>query len=190
MALWRDKVVLTGGDDCIKAWDVASLTTPGATPKMLGSAKPPQQTLGRGSVSEVAETNGLSMNRAGTTFFSANGDGKAYGWDVETMKCTGTFEGHTDYLLCCASQGDNGLVTGSEDGTVRLWDTRTGKVASAKDAHLMNSQSLALQIAPLLSTSFLACPYLSLLFLSLLFLLVILSLLLLGKVQVTRFEAT
>jgi len=46
----------------------------------------------------------------------------------ETGKCKMTFKGHTDYLHSVAIRESNcQVVSGSEDGTARIWDCRSGK---------------------------------------------------------------
>ncbi|KAK6944796.1 WD40 repeat [Dillenia turbinata] len=39
-----------------------------------------------------------------------------------------TFKGHTDYLHCIVTRSfSNQIITGSEDGTAKIWDCRSGK---------------------------------------------------------------
>ena len=46
---------------------------------------------------------------------------------VETGEVIRDFEGHTDMIMCAAfSSNGKYLATGSEDGTVRVWDIETG----------------------------------------------------------------
>jgi len=125
VCLLSDTVLLTGGDDCIKVWTVESL--------LPGQLRPPQPThtlvhphieVGRGGRLPVAETNGLAVNASRSTFYSACGDGRAYAWDSTTLKLKDKLEGHTNYLHCVSCQGNDAVVTGSEDGTVRVWDAR------------------------------------------------------------------
>ena len=125
VCLLSDTVLLTGGDDCIKVWKIASLL-PGQrqAPQPTSTLEHPQVQVGRGGRLPVSETNGLAVNASRTTVFSACGDGRAYAWDAATLQIKDTFEGHTNYLHCVACQNDDAIVTGSEDGTVRLWDAR------------------------------------------------------------------
>jgi WD40 repeat protein len=53
-------------------------------------------------------------------------------------KCDLTLEGHTDSVTCCAvlSNGlSERLVSGSTDGTLRIWNTITGKCETTIEAH-------------------------------------------------------
>ncbi len=43
-------------------------------------------------------------------------------WDTEFGTCTGVLRGHTDYVRCLLSLGQGRLVSGSCDGTLRVWD--------------------------------------------------------------------
>jgi WD40 repeat protein len=47
-------------------------------------------------------------------------------WDVTSGKNIASLEGHTNMVRCVAFRPDGkALVTGSEDGTIRLWDMAT-----------------------------------------------------------------
>jgi WD40 repeat protein len=49
-------------------------------------------------------------------------------YNLETGRKLGTFKGHSDEVMCVRLQSaDSGvLLSGSKDGTVRVWDVRTG----------------------------------------------------------------
>lgn len=55
------------------------------------------------------------------------GNGCTYVYDVATQRETAVLRGHTDYVHCVKAfpQSRHQLATGSEDGSVRLWDART-----------------------------------------------------------------
>jgi WD40 repeat protein len=49
-------------------------------------------------------------------------------WDVTTGKERATLKGHTDVVFSVAFSPDGeALVSASEDGKLKLWDTKTGK---------------------------------------------------------------
>ena len=44
-------------------------------------------------------------------------------WDVQQGRLLYTLQGHTSWVRCIAFSQDSGLLaSGSDDGTVRLWD--------------------------------------------------------------------
>jgi WD40 repeat protein len=48
-------------------------------------------------------------------------------WDLETGKSLRTLEGHTDGVSAVAVLADgHRALSGSDDGTLRLWDLETG----------------------------------------------------------------
>jgi len=70
--------------------------------------------------------NEVDCSLADHSFYSANGNGNSYRWDINTGQIVSTFEGHQDYLHCVKYHHESRkLYTGSEDGNVRVWDTRT-----------------------------------------------------------------
>ncbi|XP_075651007.1 THO complex subunit 6 isoform X5 [Castanea sativa] len=70
----------------------------------------------------------------GGSIFSASGDSCAYCWDVETGKLKVVFKGHSDYLHCIVARNSaNQIITGSEDGTARIWDCKSGKCIQVID---------------------------------------------------------
>ncbi|XP_075090001.1 uncharacterized protein LOC107775864 isoform X3 [Nicotiana tabacum] len=57
------------------------------------------------------------------SIFAAAGDSCAYCWDVEKNEIKMVLKGHSDYLHCIVERNShNQVITGSEDGTVRIWE--------------------------------------------------------------------
>ncbi|XP_077216619.1 DWD (DDB1-binding WD40 protein) hypersensitive to ABA 1 [Tasmannia lanceolata] len=86
------------------------------------------------ALSPIPESNAIATDTQGGSIFSAAGDACAYCWDVETSKNKMVFRGHSDYLHCIvARKTSNQIITGSEDGTMRIWDCRSGKCIQVID---------------------------------------------------------
>ena len=77
------------------------------------------------------ETNGLAYDTQTDTLFAATGDGVCHGYDASSGTETTACSGHTNYLhTVVVLPKSRQLATGSEDGTARLWDVRSGSGAS------------------------------------------------------------
>lgn len=46
-------------------------------------------------------------------------------WNAESGKCIHVLQGHTSTVRCLAMHGNN-VVSGSRDGTLRVWDVVKG----------------------------------------------------------------
>lgn len=87
-----------------------------------------------GALSPIPENNAIATNAQSGSIFSAAGDSCAYCWDLESGKIKMVFKGHSDYLHCIVARNTvNQIITGSEDGTARIWDCKTGKCIQLLD---------------------------------------------------------
>jgi WD40 repeat protein len=73
----------------------------------------------------------MAMSPNGKTIATGSGSGDnntVVLWDVETRKVISKWTGHTDLVcaLCWSADGER-VVSGSWDGTARVWDVNTGK---------------------------------------------------------------
>lgn len=68
----------------------------------------------------------LHYNTDGSFLFSASTDKTACVWDSETGERVKRLKGHTSFVNSCfpARRGPQLVCTGSDDGTVKLWDIR------------------------------------------------------------------
>ncbi|KAM6583484.1 hypothetical protein CsatB_010486 [Cannabis sativa] len=81
-----------------------------------------------GALSPVPENNAIVVNTLSGSIYAAAGDSCAYCWDVETSQVKMVSKGHSDYLhSITARNSTNQIITGSKDGTTRIWDCRSGK---------------------------------------------------------------
>ena len=69
----------------------------------------------------------LSVSADNSKFVSVGGDKVVFLWDVATAQTLRRFQGHSGRVNACAfgGEGDSVCVTGSFDGTVRVWDLRS-----------------------------------------------------------------
>ncbi|KAL6505200.1 hypothetical protein OROGR_025017 [Orobanche gracilis] len=70
----------------------------------------------------------LHLNAPCRRFVSASKDGDARIWDVSLRKCVIVLTGHTLAITCVKWGGDGVIYTGSQDCTIKMWETTQGKL--------------------------------------------------------------
>ena len=146
---YGDELLCTAGEDgrtlIFKVTDVvaaADAALAAGTPAVDADVRPvtsfanPQERKSRGALGPVPETTALATDPSGGLVFAAAGDGACYGWDAREGReaPVAVLRGHADLLHCVAARpGANQVVTGSEDGTVRIFDVRSEKATSVID---------------------------------------------------------
>jgi translation initiation factor 4A/THO complex subunit 6 len=166
----ENALLLSCGDDGrIQGWRWKELTSSkhnisseGNDIKPILDVVNPQHKGPWGSLSPLPENNAIAVNTQVGSVFAASGDSCAYCWDVETGKLKMVFKGHSDYLHCIvARNSSNQIITGSEDGTTRIWDCKSGKcvqvIDPAKHLKLKGPVSWVGSVALDASESWLAC---------------------------------
>ncbi|XP_074605298.1 THO complex subunit 6 homolog [Brevipalpus obovatus] len=118
-----DDLILSAGDGDIKAWRIQNLIeSERPKPDWIKTIFP------RNSLSDP-EINSIIYTGKNTQMIAAGcGDKKIYCYDLESSLPKMVLTGHEDYINCLSfSPSSNLIFSGSEDGSVRLWDLRNGK---------------------------------------------------------------
>jgi len=67
----------------------------------------------------------LKWSPDGTQLFTASTDKSCAVWDAERCERIRRLRGHTAFVnSCCPAKTGAGVVTGSDDGTIKIWDSR------------------------------------------------------------------
>ncbi|XP_068345068.1 THO complex subunit 6 [Pyrus communis] len=126
----EDSVLLSCGDDGrIQGWrwkDCEELYVPlhlqGKHVKPVLDLVNPQHKGPWGALSPIPENNARAVNNEEGCIFSAADYSCFCCWDVERGQVKLTFKGHADYVhSVVARNSTNQIITGSEDGTARIW---------------------------------------------------------------------
>jgi WD40 repeat protein len=114
-----DDVVVSGGDDgVVRAWSLMQDTSTNARFEL----RVPATT----SLAATPEVNSLAV-RADEHVFAGTGNGNVFQWDAQTQQVVRSYVGHSAYVHAVALAPSTGLLfSGADDGTVRMWDPRSG----------------------------------------------------------------
>ncbi|KAL0333752.1 UNVERIFIED_CONTAM: THO complex subunit [Sesamum angustifolium] len=122
-----DYIVTASSDGSIASYAISSCLAMGC-----GSGR--SQKGPWGALSPIPENNAIAVDPKSGSVYSAAGDSYAYCWDMEKCQVKMVFKGHSNYLHCIVSCNlSNQIITGSEDGTARIWDCKSGKCIQVID---------------------------------------------------------
>uniref|UniRef100_A0A4W5P1P1 THO complex 6 n=1 Tax=Hucho hucho TaxID=62062 RepID=A0A4W5P1P1_9TELE len=106
-----DTHLLSAGNGEISAWSWAEL---------IKRVRP--------SSLEIPEINAMTVNPTENSLVIGGGDNNIHIMDLESGVFKSVLQGHTDYIHCLSVREREGeILSGGEDGAVRIWDYRTGQ---------------------------------------------------------------
>ncbi|KKP00858.1 hypothetical protein THAR02_07036 [Trichoderma harzianum] len=126
VAFLNSQQVISGSDDeTIKVWDIAT-----------GEC-----------VQTLRHTDSIwSLTIVAPGRFASGSDDMISIWDVATGACVQTLQGHTDYIKSIATISPDQIVSGSHDGTIKIWDLTVGTSEKSFDSNSRLVQSTALSL--------------------------------------------
>ncbi|XP_059414198.1 THO complex subunit 6 homolog isoform X1 [Carassius carassius] len=119
--LSTDTHLLSAGNGEISAWSWAELIK--KSTKAAWTKKPSYETS-----LEIPEINAMIINPKENSLIVGGGDNNIHIMDMETGIFKSVLKGHTDYIHClCFKEREEEILSGGEDGAVRIWDSRTNR---------------------------------------------------------------
>ncbi|KAM9744966.1 LOW QUALITY PROTEIN: THO complex subunit 6 homolog [Menidia menidia] len=131
--LTSDGVLLSAGNGEVSAWNWNELIKKNV--KALWTRRPSYR-----SSLEIPEINAMATSQRDNSLFMGGGDNNIHVLDLEHGVFKAALQGHTDYVHCvCMREREAELLSGSEDGAVRMWDIRTGQSVHRIDVYKYES---------------------------------------------------
>ncbi|XP_075999061.1 THO complex subunit 6 homolog [Genypterus blacodes] len=119
--LSTDSHLLSAGNGEISCWSWAELIK--KNPKPQWTRRPQYR-----SSLEIPEINAMILNPRDNSLVVGGGDNNIHVMDLENGVFKSVLQGHSDYIHCLSVREREGeILSGGEDGAVRIWDCRTGQ---------------------------------------------------------------
>ncbi|KAH6597181.1 hypothetical protein BASA61_003219 [Batrachochytrium salamandrivorans] len=153
-------LVITGlSNGYIQLWDMTAKQVYGSiqahTAEINALLLIPSSTTG--TATATTDPSPVSSSSGSTRLFSAGNDKAIHEWNLSTLQCVRSFIGHTAYVSSIAhysspplSLDDDGkggrqsmLLSGSWDGSVRIWDLATGSLIDTLQVHNKSVNAVA-----------------------------------------------
>lgn len=127
--LSTDCHLLSAGNGQISAWSWSELIKKNV--KQVWTKRPSYK-----SSLEIPEINAMVINHRDNTLVVGAGDNNVHILDLENGIFKAALQGHSDYVHCVAVREREGeILSGGEDGAVRIWDNRTGQCVHCIEVH-------------------------------------------------------
>ncbi|KAG7234944.1 hypothetical protein INR49_003585 [Caranx melampygus] len=85
---------------------------------------------------EIPEINAMTINPRDNSLVVGGGDNNVHVLDLEQGVFKSVLQGHSDYVHCVSVREREGeILSGGEDGAVRIWDSRTGQTVHCIEVH-------------------------------------------------------
>ncbi|XP_061568673.1 THO complex subunit 6 homolog [Cololabis saira] len=128
-----DGVLLSAGNGEVSAWSWTELSKKNVKP--LWTKRPNYKFS-----LEIPEINSMVVNTKDNSLALGGGDNNIHILDLEHGVFKSVLQGHTDYVHCLAMrEREAELLSGGEDGAVRMWDSRTGQCVHCIDIYKYES---------------------------------------------------
>ncbi|KAJ4931699.1 hypothetical protein JOQ06_010139 [Pogonophryne albipinna] len=119
--LSTDCHLLSAGNGEISCWSWSDLTKKNVKP--LWTKRPNFK-----SSLEIPEINAMVLNTRDNSLVVGGGDNNIHILDLEHGIFKAVLQGHSDYVHCLSvREREAEILSGGEDGAVRMWDSRTGQ---------------------------------------------------------------